>query len=267
MVGGLGSVIWYGAVRLRDLDPGVTVVCVLRSGKDFKPAHVRQLYDGLVRWWPFRTMPFRFEVLSDVREADNDVPLVTPIPLKHNWPGWWSKLELFRPDLDYLGDILYFDLDTVVVGDLTDIVLVNQLTMLDDFYNPGMLGSGLMYLPMDVRHVVWDKWIRDPRTPMMRVRGDQEFIGGAFGYDRPRRWQRLLPGQVISYKADIREPKEKTMPQDARVVCFHGRPRPWQVTLPRGGGQHEAHTQRPSRRSACKTSAVKGSGCLRETQD
>nr|WP_145924153.1 hypothetical protein [Halomonas elongata] len=40
-------------------------------------------------------------------------------PLAHGWPGWWSKLELFRP---HGGDLLYLDLDTVVRGDLQPLI-------------------------------------------------------------------------------------------------------------------------------------------------
>jgi hypothetical protein len=40
------------------------------------------------------------------------------------------------------------------------------------------------------------------------------------------RWQELVPDQVFSYKAHIRD---RAVPPSARVVCFHGKPRPWEV--------------------------------------
>ena len=46
------------------------------------------------------------------------------IPLQ--WPniltGWWSKLELFRPSLPANNRILYLDLDTIITGDLDEII-------------------------------------------------------------------------------------------------------------------------------------------------
>ena len=65
---------------------------------------------------------------------------------------------------------------------------------------------------------------------MKGKRGDQAFIEDALTGStqlRPLFWQDLLPGQVVSYKNHIRG-KEK-FPARARVVCFHGKPRPWGV--------------------------------------
>lgn len=36
------------------------------------------------------------------------------IELVNNWSGWWSKVELFRPDLP-CGRTLYLDLDTTII--------------------------------------------------------------------------------------------------------------------------------------------------------
>lgn len=49
----------------------------------------------------------------------SNVPVegVETIPLRDNLPGWWSKIELFRPGL-FEGRVLYIDLDVVIVDDL-----------------------------------------------------------------------------------------------------------------------------------------------------
>ena len=49
-----------------------------------------------------------------------DVP-AEKIELVKNWPGWWSKVELFRPDIP-CGRTLYLDLDTYIVGSLKPIL-------------------------------------------------------------------------------------------------------------------------------------------------
>lgn len=61
-------------------------------------------------------IPHRFVCLSNVT-----IPGVETIPLKHDWPGWWSKIELFRPGL-FDGRVLYLDLDMVIVKELSEIV-------------------------------------------------------------------------------------------------------------------------------------------------
>lgn len=176
-------------------------ICVLRSGGEYKPQHVK---------WLARQVP-DLVCLTDI-----DVPGVPCLPLKYGWPGWWSKMELFRPDLP--GDLMYFDLDTVVFR----VPEANQTTVLQDFYHPELVGSGLMYLVEKDRHKVWEDWIKNPEQHMKDNsrwpnHGDQGFIGKHL--NSANRWGR----EVVSYKKHCRT----GVPQKAQVVCFHGKPRPW----------------------------------------
>ncbi len=159
-------VVYQGLGRVqKDADawavtPPPTVVLVLRSGGEFLPEHVRVLIAGIEKYWQPIDQPPRLAVLTDM-PVDQYGLLghigVEKIPLHHMYPGWWSKIELFRPDLARLGDILYFDLDTVVVGDLADIAQVRTLTLLQDFYRPTTLQSSLMYLPLEDRPAIWER--------------------------------------------------------------------------------------------------------------
>lgn len=209
----------------------LTVACVLRSGGDYRPAHVAALRAQIEQ---HLTIPHRFIALSDC-----DVP-TERVPLNYNWPTWWSKLELFRPDIE--GDILAIDLDTTIAANIDHLVRGARLTLLSDFYHLNNPASGLMFLPERDRAVVWSVWIQDPTGHMARcagfdaagVGGDGKFLGPLLG-PRADRWQDLFPGQVVSYKVHIRKkshPRESgdgTLPPNARVVCFHGRPRPWAI--------------------------------------
>lgn len=183
--------------------------CVLRSGGDFSPDHVQ---------WLARQVP-GLVCLSDVR-----VPGVKTIPLQHDWPGWWAKMEMFGPALK--GDVMMLDLDTVVreVPKAQD-----ATTVLRDFTDPTIMGSGLMFVKATDRERVWAAWMDDPAAHMRANRrwpklGDQGFlqehIGGA------QKWQDVLPGAVVSYKMHCR----KGLPEAAKVICFHGNPRPWKVS-------------------------------------
>lgn len=196
----------------------VTPVCVLRSGGDFLPEHVQRLA---------RQIP------GLVCLSDATVEGVPCIPLAYKWPGWWSKMELFRPDLS--GDILYFDLDTVIVGDLSELASLGRTTLLSDFYYPERPASGLMYLAESDRAKVWAAWIADPNEAMRKCmrHGDQQFIGEVL-HDA-QRFQDVLPGRVVSYKVHVAKGLNKrsigngNVPDGASVVCFHGRPRPWHL--------------------------------------
>lgn len=203
-----------------------TVVCVLRSGGDYKPEHVAALHARVQKWW---LAALRFVVLTDtpvncpgVEERALPVQVAT---------GWWSKLWMFHPRHDDLGDMLYFDLDTVIVGALDAIARVGQLTLLRDFYRPERAQSGMMYLPLGKRGVVWRQWSDQGMKRIMQAyRGDGEFLDSLWR-NEALRWQDALPGHVVSYKVHVRQVKGQIPPEDARVVCFHGNPRPWKTVL------------------------------------
>lgn len=152
------------------------------------------------------------------------------LPLKFNYPGWWAKMELFRPDIK--GDILYCDLDTIIRGDYTIFSNLEDTYVLSDFYNPDKsIGSGLMYLKEEDRAQIWRDWTRDPLGHMMKHRGDQDYLNSFLWY--AKRFQTESPGKVLSYKKHIDKTAKKYEAgydyRDADVICFHGKPRPWEV--------------------------------------
>lgn len=198
-----------------------TVVAVLRSGGEYLPGHAMELMVGVEKYWP-KDRPLRRVLLTDMGVH---IEGVEEGPFHHPWKKWWCKLELFRPDMEQFGDLLFFDLDTVILGDLSDIADVKVLTMLEDFYRPNQAASGLMYLPQEMRAHVWEQWIANPAEHIRRYRGDQEFLRPLIG-EQTEFWQRLLPGQVVSYKVHVQKGQHGP---DTRVVCFHGRPKPWHV--------------------------------------
>lgn len=192
----------------------ITVACVLRSGGVYQADDVARLRDGVAA----NLDGHEFVCLSDV-----DVPCER-IPLQHGWPGWWSKIELFK---QVAPPALFFDLDTMIVGDLEEVADQadrRQFTMLRDFYREKGLGSGMMAWghPMET---LYDKFCEDPEGWMKKAgrAGDQCFIELNVNPRGVVRWQDAVPGQVVSYKEHVRG---RGVPDNARVVCFHGDPKP-----------------------------------------
>jgi hypothetical protein len=101
---------------------------------------------------------------------------------------------------------------------------------------PKICASGMMFLPEAERASVWREWMHDPEAHMKRagMRGDGGFLNTLWN-GHAARWQQLLPGQVVSYKAHVRKSTHAmysgngTVPDGARVICFHGRPRPREI--------------------------------------
>ena len=90
----------------------LNVVCVLRQGGKvgYDATWVDKLQRGVKR---NLTHPHRFVCFSDC-----DVNCER-IPLLDNGPGFWSKLQLFRPGIfENNLPTIYFDLDTVICGSL-----------------------------------------------------------------------------------------------------------------------------------------------------
>jgi hypothetical protein len=94
-------------------DDMLTVACVYRSGgKYYSTRYVERLRAMVER---NLSLPHRFVCLTN----ETDVPC-RRIPLVTDWPSYWSKIELFRPRL-FKGPVLYFDLDTVIHGNIDDL--------------------------------------------------------------------------------------------------------------------------------------------------
>ncbi|MEL0551682.1 hypothetical protein ACMYSP_13245 [Klebsiella sp. R390] len=198
------------------------IVTVLRSGGDYNHDHVQ---------WLYKQLP---DDIEKVCFTDLTIPGVQTIKLTENLPGWWSKIEIFDPQkID--DDIFYIDLDIVVVGDISDILQNTRLTMLSDFFFPQKTkNSAIMRIPHEEKYKVWEAFKRYPELFMSRYQsgGDQEFISKI--YPHAAIWQDILPGQIVSYKKHVVSKKKNehatgngSVPPGTRIVCFHGKPRPW----------------------------------------
>lgn len=201
----------------------ITFACVLKSGGEYTLDMVDRLRRGIDKHC---TVAHRFVFLSDLPGG---------IPLKHNWKGWWSKIELFRSEL-FRGQVVFFDLDTIIVGSLdwlNDEPI--KFAMLENFWSNERIGSGMMAWNTDMIDLssIYGRFLYDPKKFMaegvtQENWGDQGFIRHNWPQE-PKRFQREYPGKVVSYKFHVRP--ESKVPAGASVVCFHGQPRPWQTSM------------------------------------
>lgn len=218
----------------------LTVACVLRSGGDFDESYVLELAEGIRR---NLTLPHELVCLTDVPMAVSGL-VDRAIPLLHNWPSWWSKMEIFRLP----GPTLYFDLDTVITGNIDRLGrLVSSLDgsfmMLRGFYS-GDCCSGIMAWNGDLAWLYRDfaaladgpaRWVKRRSavyliTPDGDFRGDQDYISKRVKAGNGRNVlfaQDVMPG-IYSYKVHV---KPNGMVPDSSIICYHGRPRPHEATL------------------------------------
>ena len=204
------------------------VVLVLRSGGDFDWDYVDYLSDCIHRYLKHAEII----VLTDM-EPPKYGAYVT-LPLWYNWPGWWSKMEIFRPGIVPKSEpFLYMDLDTMLVKDIDEFFGHDELITANDWSRPHGINSTLMFLPGHVRPGVWQKFALYPEEAMERHAkgGDQEFLT-EFWSGNVKKWDQVLPGKVASYKWNIKPPN--TINPEVAVIAFHGKPRPRDIswTLP-----------------------------------
>lgn len=187
-----------------------TIACVLKSGGIYDRQWVWALKRGLSRHAP----QHEFVCLTDVPGLG-----MWSVPLEHGWPGWWSKIEAFRPGL-FDGPVLYLDLDTLVVGDLSELCSYDgELAMLSDFYRPERAQSGvMMWTQCPLTHALYEEFVDCGGPTTVKQRGDGEWLNDVAW---PDRIQDLYPDQVVSYKVHAKDGP----PNDARLVCAHGRPK------------------------------------------
>lgn len=141
--------------------------------------------------------------------------------------GWWNKLTMFQPGR-FEGRCVYFDLDTVITGNLDDLMAYDgPFAALRDVWQPGQLGSSVMTWTAGELDHVWDAWVAAD-CPQDDPRGDQAWITEHM--PMALRLQDLLPGQLGSWKANFGM-DAANIPATTRVCFFHGQPRPHETPL------------------------------------
>lgn len=208
----------------------VTVACVYRPGNGFTDEYVYRLQDGACKYFPLHD---RFVCLTD-----QQLPGIECIGFERQLSGWWNKLELFRPGV-FSGQVVYFDLDTMLVGDVRDIFSTSRLfASLTSWHRPELLASGVMtWQASDALASIYETFNADkaPQYTTKERWGDQGWIQDTlpFGFES---LNELYPDRIVSYKYHIR--KQGRVPSSASVVAFHGKPRPADIGWKLPSGVH-----------------------------
>lgn len=188
----------------------ITVTC-LRTGTKYGPEYVTRLRSMVKRHLP---IPHEFVVFGDQPDAD----------IRTKRTSWWGKLDILRSDIRPAGRVLYFDLDTVIVGDLTPLaeldcdfgICANFTRAVNDGY-ACRYGSCVMTIAHGVDIVPSPQTLADDRSG---IYGDQWAIEQA-APDATLLQDALPPGYFVG-RRDFTD----TVPDDAAVMIFAGRVKP-----------------------------------------
>lgn len=142
------------------------------------------------------------------------------IPLLHDWPKHFSKVEMWRPDLEKHGRIIFLDLSVVVVGDISPLLRYQgEFCVVSDFFT-GTPSQSIASFSPGAGRPYYDAMLVSPKTWLNATGApnfhDQSLLnmvnrGGPIDY-----WPE---GVISSFK--IGGP----MPGSC-IVKFHGNPKP-----------------------------------------
>ena len=159
----------------------INIVC-LKWGSKYGPEYVNRLYASVKR---NTTLAFTFHCFTDDSTGFNSE--INSYPLKYNLTGWWHKLYFFSAEFPLTGRIVYMDLDTLITGNIDDILGYNEgFVVLRDFYTgiwPTIqgndnVGSGLMSFEAHKHVDLWRDFILEAPTISFNLQkqGDQAWI-------------------------------------------------------------------------------------------
>ncbi len=224
----------------------LNVICI-RWGKLFGPEYVNRMIKAIKR---NSSRDVRFFCMTDDRAGfDKDVEVLDLVEepfhakmmeLLPKTPrrGPMRKVSMFNPSLikDLNGPLLALDLDVVITGSLDELAdfAPGKVSMRPVWTTPSRMvgvghGSVIKFEPE--RHsYLYGNIASHPEREILKANGSEQSYTSYAAHDAgdfepfPERW-------IVSFKYDCRPPRplnlvmRPKLPKDARVVCFHGRPK------------------------------------------
>lgn len=182
-------------------------------------------------------------------EADRPVP--APM-IKHelvDWGisgprrGWWYKMQLFN-SLHHAGPLLYFDLDTVIVGNIDWMcnLPLRYFWTVQDFkylWRPTHQGINSSIMWWDTRNFdyIWKGFKQQDLDNLIKKHpGDQDYLNQSIENSKLRffdpacikswRWQCLDGGYNFKQRAYQSPGTGTVLSKNTSVLVFHGKPKP-----------------------------------------
>lgn len=185
---------------------------VLKSSGKYKAEHVYRIQRHIRE---HVKIAYKLVCYSDI-----EFPFTGEIrPLLHFWPGYWSKIEMFKE----VEESFYIDLDMSICGDISDIVARRSKFCALRNMTPRIhgIGSALMKWEGDHRYI-YDNFKANPRLHMdMNSRLGTAYLGdqGFIYREVPdiELFQDLFPGRIERFD-------EK---RGADIKVYYGKWKPW----------------------------------------
>jgi len=208
------------------------IICVY-TGTKYNINHVNTLYNMVDR---NMSQPYNFYCLTDNRgqNFNSNIKIIdVPKPVMNSW---WNKMHLFNKQLKIEGDILYMDLDVVILNKLDKFFNSfdeRKFCVIRDFGQPTTtINSSVIKYNLKWHSFIFDNYIKD-KNKYDKMHGDQNVLTDMlFDADdtqfMPDEWtysfkwpERGQPKKYEKYK-----PKDHPLKKNAMICVFHGHPNP-----------------------------------------
>jgi len=210
----------------------MTIIACVRTGERYGMEYVTKLRNMVSRCFPQK---HRMVCLTDQPDRCSDVDFVdvTALDLK----GWWAKMALFAPEWRGQEKVIYLDLDTVLINEITPLAGVpGEFSICENFTRlhgrtsyPCKYNSSVMVIGGGKCSFVWDRFDRDRHRLLSKHEryGDQAAIEELYP-DAPF-LQRFVPeGFFVNYRLlTMIKPR---LP--AAVINFGGSNKPENCSIP-----------------------------------
>ncbi len=181
---------------------------------------------------------FRFVCLTDDPAGIDprvDCHPIPSVPLEPDGQerGWRKLASFATPLYDLQGTALFLDLDVVVTRPIDDLFAIEGTFLIAHdrrLFRRGISNSSVYRFEIGAHHALLDEFRATPAAVRQQFRNEQAFLS------RRMRDRNMLtewpPGWCVSFKYDCLPPwplnfvRPARRPSEARIVFFHGHPRP-----------------------------------------
>ncbi len=223
-------------------EPERTILC-MKWGTLYSAEYVNVLFSACRA---FMRGSFRFVCLTDDPQGLAEDIEHYPIPdiglePADYYHGAWPKISVFSASLYGLsGRALFIDLDSVICGSLDDMFDYDgELVAIDSQpwgRRPGgpRTGTGVFSFNLGALPDLVARISKNRATVVEKYKIEQDYVHGELENIQywPQSW-------IRSYKYHLRRPPivswffdAKTPPESAKIIAFHGRPRPIELIRP-----------------------------------
>jgi hypothetical protein len=239
----------YVAPTVTDPNGPVDCACVIH-GNGYAWDYVEKLHSMLSR---HLSRGVRLHVYT---EPSRSVPAHMVRHDLTEWSGisgrkrsWWYKMQMFNP-VHHQGQLLYFDLDTVIVDNIDWIVDLSPFYFwtIRDFrvlWKPDIqnMNSSVMYWDTTKWSHVWSNFEKNGTSKIIsryHHGGDQEYLTSVIAPEKRQfmdsnrivswRWTALDGGMNFKNRTYHRPGRGTILEPSNSVLVFHGDPKPHETT-------------------------------------